>query len=352
MPAVISSFRTIWLSADAATVQILDQTLLPQTSRIVRLKTVEQAARAILTMQVRGAPLIGVTAAYGVVLAIRRDPSDANLRAALELLRNTRPTAVNLQWALEAMRHVLAPLPPAKRLEAALAKADAILKQETFLTEEIGRHGLALLKKLHKAKTTPGPLQILTHCNAGKLGTPGLGTATAPMYLAQEAGLPLHVWVSETRPRIQGALTAWELSQEKIPLTVITDNSAGHLLQRGLVDVVIVGADRVTSRGDVANKIGTYLKALAAQAHAVPFYVAVAGNTIDWTLRDGVKEIPIEERSPSEVTHLAGVSIYPPNIAARNDAFDVTPAPLITGFITERGVVRPAGLKKVFADHP
>lgn len=352
MPAAISSFRTIWLSADATTVQILDQTALPQTSRIARLKTVDQAARAILTMQVRGAPLIGVTAAYGLVLAMRRDPSDANLLVALELLCNTRPTAVNLQWALETMRLVLAPLPPAKRLDAALRKANEILKQETFLTEEIGRHGLALFKKLLKAKTTPGPLQILTHCNAGKLGTPGLGTATAPMYLAQEAGLPIHVWVSETRPRIQGALTAWELSQEKIPLTVIVDNSAGHLIQRGLVDVVIVGADRVTSRGDVANKIGTYLKALAAQAHGIPFYVAVAGNTIDWTLRDGVQETPIEERSSTEVTTLAGVSVYPPNIAARNDAFDVTPAPLVTGFITERGIVRPGGLKKVFANSP
>jgi len=342
------SFRTLWLTRDGA-IHIIDQTLLPHTLREVCLKTPGQAAKAIITMQVRGAPLIGVTAAYGVVLAMRRDPSDGNLAAALDLLVHTRPTAVNLHWALEDMRRLLEPLPPARRLAAATARAAAILREEKRLTEEIGRHGLAILRDLLRRKKNDAPLQIMTHCNAGKLATSGLGTATAPMYLARAARLPIHVWVSETRPRIQGALTAWELGRDKIPHTIIADNSAGHLMQHGLVDIVIVGADRVTSRGDAANKIGTYMKALAAKAHGIPFYVAIPGNTIDWSIRDGVREIPIEQRDAAEVTRLAGKRVMPEGSDARNDAFDVTPASLVTGFITERGVCGPRELKKLFA---
>jgi methylthioribose-1-phosphate isomerase len=348
MAAKSTPFRTIWLNPDRATVGILDQTLLPQKTRLVRLKTVEQAARAIFTMQVRGAPLIGVTAAYGVMLAMRQDASDAHLHKSVHLLAHTRPTAVNLQWALDEMLRVLEPLPSARRVAAATIRAEEIAQQEAGLAEAIGRHGLALLQALYRQKKTAGPLQIMTHCNAGKLATNGLGTATAPMYLAHAAGMPIHVWVSETRPRLQGALTAWELQQSGVPLTVMADNVAGPLLQRGLVDAVIVGADRITARGDVANKVGTYLKALAARTHGVPFYVAVAGNTIDWKLRDGLKEIPIEQRSAREVTHVRGVAIMPQGVAVRNDAFDVTPAELVTGFITERGVCRPAAFKKLF----
>ena len=355
---------TLWLAKDGTTVCILDQTRLPHEAVVRRLTTVAQVAEAIVTMQVRGAPLIGVTAAFGVALALRKDPTDRGLTAAYELLIATRPTAVNLRWALDAMRRLLVPLDPNLRIAAAYAEASRLLADDIATNRAIGEHGLRLIQEASKKRRGAGPVRILTHCNAGRLGTLGWGTATAPMYLAHEARIPIHVWVSETRPRNQGAaLTAWELGQAGIPLTVVVDNAAGHLLQRGLVDLVLVGADRVTSNGDAANKIGTYLKALGAKAHRVPFYVAFPGTTIDWTLREGVREIPIEERSAREVTHVVGASsngrlaevrITPESAGARNDAFDVTPAHLISGLITERGVCRAtaAGLKRLFPEAP
>jgi methylthioribose-1-phosphate isomerase len=352
--------RSLWLAPDGRSVEIIDQTRLPHEVCIVRMGSVEDAARAIATMQVRGAPLIGITAAYGVALAMRHEASNESLTAADAVLRATRPTAVNLGWALDQMRARLQPLAPPERVSAAYARAAELAEEDVATNRAIGEHGLSIMQPLLKTKKPGEPLQILTHCNAGRLATVDLGTATAPMYLAQQIGLSIHVWVSETRPRNQGAaLTAWELGERGVPLTVVTDNAAGHLIQRGLVDLVIVGADRVTAGGDVANKIGTYLKALAANAHHVPFYVAFPGTTIDWTMRDGIAEIPIEQRNVREVTHVIGavahgqraeVCVTPEHTAARNDAFDVTPARLVTGFITERGVCEAsaAGLKQLF----
>lgn len=354
--------RSLWLAPDGWSVEIIDQTKLPHQVHIARLRSVEDATRAIVTMQVRGAPLIGVTAAYGMALALRADASDKALAAADVLLRNTRPTAVNLAWALDQVRARVQPLKPSERVAAAYARAAELVEEDVTTNRAIGEHGLALFRSLLSAKPPGEPLQILTHCNAGRLATVAWGTATAPMYLAHENGLPIHVWVSETRPRNQGAaLTAWELGQRGVPLTVVADNAAGHLIQRGLVDVVIVGADRATARGDVANKIGTYLKALAARAHRVPFYVALPGTTIDWAIQDGITEIPIEQRAAHEVTHVTGaagsgrceeVSLTPPDIPARNDAFDVTPAALVTGLVTERGVCAAStdGLKRLFSE--
>jgi methylthioribose-1-phosphate isomerase len=353
---------TLEASADGRSIRILDQTKLPHDVRFTTLRTSDDAARAIVTMQVRGAPLIGVTAAFGLAFALRKDPSDAALSAAFRALLETRPTAVNLRWALEDVRNRVAPLPPAQRAAAALAQARDMIIEDTSANRRLGEHGLALLKKLAARKKSGDALNVMTHCNAGATATLGWGTATAPVYLAHESGLQVHVWVSETRPRNQGgALTAWELASRGVPMTVVTDNAAGHLMQRGLVDAVIVGADRVTARGDAANKIGTYLKALAAREHSVPFFVAFPGSTIDWTIRDGVAEIPIEQRSPDEVTCVAGatesggrakVRITPPGVAARNDAFDVTPASFITAFITERGVCRAsgAGLRRLYPE--
>jgi len=295
-----------------------------------------------------------------MALAMQTEPSDAMLSAAYARLIKTRPTAVNLRWALDQMRALLEPLPATKRRPAAYRRAAELADEDVATNRAIGEEGLALFRTALKKKKRGEPLQIMTHCNAGRIATVGWGTATAPIYLAQALGLPVHVWVSETRPRNQGAaLTAWELGERGVPLTVISDNAAGHLLQRGLVDLVIVGADRVTARGDVANKIGTYMKALAAQANGVPFYVAFPESTVDWTIQDGVAEIPIEQRNPREVTHASGsmgksgsgeVRITPEGAAARNDAFDVTPARYITGFITERGVCKASasGLKKLF----
>jgi len=346
MSAKLIDFKTI--RCHEGIVEILDQTLLPHSETYCTLRTLEEVAVAIEKMQVRGAPLIGVTAAYGVVLAMRQDASDEALGIALNRLAHTRPTAVNLHWALQSMRTALEGVPAGARVEAAEFRAEAIFRQEVAVTEEIGRHGLALLRSLSGALPVSRELRVMTHCNPGKLGTPGLGTATAPLYLAQQEGLPVHVWVSETRPRWQGALTAWELRRSRVPHTVIADNAAGHLLQRGLVDVVIVGADRITRRGDTANKIGTYLKAVAAKVHGVPFFVATAGNTIDFSLDDGVAEIPIEQRRADEVLHAGNYSPFPLDTQARNDAFDVTPSSWITGFITERGILKPEELESNF----
>jgi methylthioribose-1-phosphate isomerase len=328
-------------------VEVIDQRLLPHRLALCRLDTPEAVATAIREMWVRGAPLIGATAAYGLALAAQRDASDEALLAAAAELSATRPTAVNLAWALHRVLAPLLELPPAARADAAWTAADALAEDDVAVNAAIGRHGLALLQALHAKLARP--LNVLTHCNAGWLATVDWGTATAPIYMAQAAGLPLHVWVDETRPRNQGAsLTAWELGQAGVPHTVVADNAGGHLMQHGQVDLVIVGCDRVTARGDVCNKIGTYLKALAAQDNGVPFYVAMPTSTLDLALADGVAEIPIEERSAREVTHLAGlaadgrvleVQVTPEGSAAANPAFDVTPARLVTGLVTEHGVL-------------
>ncbi len=355
-----ASERSLRLSPDGVSVLILDQTLLPHGVKTVRLRTLEQAAHAIRTMQVRGSNLIGVTAAYGMALALRADASDSGLESAYSVLIETRPTAVNLRWALDLMRDFLRPMPASLRVDAAYAKAAELLEEDVATNRSIGDHGLAIFRKLLAKRPKGEPLRVLTHCNAGRIATLDWGTATAPIYRAQQEGLPIHVWVSETRPRNQGAaLTAWELGGRGVAHTLIADNAAGHLMQHGLVDVVIVGADRVTAAGDVANKIGTYLKALAAREHEIPFYVAFVGGSVDWNLRDGVREIPIEQRSEREVTHITGVNsagkrvevrLTPEGTPARNDGFDVTPAKLITGLITERGVCRAsvAGLARLY----
>jgi len=355
-----ASERSLRLAPDGVSVLILDQTLLPHEVKTVRLRTLEQAAHAIRTMQVRGSNLIGVTAAYGMALALRADASDSGLESAYSVLIETRPTAVNLRWALDLMRDFLRPMPASLRVDAAYAKAAELLEEDVATNRSIGDHGLAIFRKLLAKRPKGEPLRVLTHCNAGRIATLDWGTATAPIYRAQQEGLPIHVWVSETRPRNQGAaLTAWELGGRGVAHTLIADNAAGHLMQHGLVDVVIVGADRVTAAGDVANKIGTYLKALAAREHEIPFYVAFVGGSVDWNLRDGVREIPIEQRSEREVTHITGVNsagkrvevrLTPEGTPARNDGFDVTPAKLITGLITERGVCRAseAGLARLY----
>jgi len=339
--------RTIWPENGGASVAIIDQTLLPHRLETVSLETVEDAARAILNMQVRGAPLIGATAAYGLALALRQDASDRALADAIALLAKQRPTAVNLRWALEEMRRALADLAPEARAAAALAKAAAISDDDVETCRLIGVHGLPLIEAIAKTKPKGEPVNILTHCNAGWLACVDWGTATSPIYHAHETGISVHVWVDETRPRNQGAsLTAFELGSHGVPHTIVVDNAGGHLMQHGKVDLCIVGTDRVAANGDVANKIGTYLKALAAHDTGVPFYVALPYSTIDWSLASG-RDIPIEERSATEVLamtgRLADGSVVTVDIAARgspaaNPAFDVTPSRLVTGFITERGV--------------
>jgi methylthioribose-1-phosphate isomerase len=299
-------------------------------------------------MWVRGAPLIGACAAYGMALAMREEPLDSNLRMAREMLLATRPTAVNLRWALDEMQALLAPLPPGDRAEAAYGRAAGICDEDVAICASIGEHGKALIEAAAEKKGRDAPVEILTHCNAGWLATVDWGTALAPIYKAFDAGIPVHVWVDETRPRNQGAgLTAWELGQHGVPHTVIVDNAGGHLMQHGQVDLCITGTDRTTGTGDVCNKIGTYLKALAAFDNDVPFYVGLPSPSIDWTLEDGVAEIPIEERDPSEVTALRGrdaaggvteITITPEGSGAANYAFDVTPARLVSGLITERGI--------------
>lgn len=339
-------YRTIWPTSDGA-VEIIDQTRLPHVFVTLRLNSMRDAEFAIRSMQVRGAPLIGVTAAYGVALSMKHHASDAALKATCDMLARARPTAVNLRWAIERMRDFLLPLPAERRAEAAWLEAGRIAEQDVEINEAIGRHGLEIISAVHQKKNDT--VNILTHCNAGWLATVDWGTALAPIYAAFEAGISLHVWVDETRPRNQGAsLTAWELAQHGVPHTVIVDNAGGHLMQHGLVDMVIVGTDRVTATGDVCNKIGTYLKALAAFDNGVPFYVAMPTPTLDWSLQDGVREIPIEERGGEEVTHIDGlcddgqvrrVRLTPQGSKAANYGFDVTPARLVTGLITERGLV-------------
>ncbi len=339
--------RSLWPSADGQTVEIIDQTRLPHLFLVQRLQNLRDAERAIRNMHVRGAPLIGVTAAYGLALSLRHHASDAALLASYNVLLKTRPTAVNLRWALDRMQAHLLPLPEEQRAAAAWAEAGRMAEEDVAMNQAIGQHGLPLLQEIYQR--TGQPVQVLTHCNAGWLATVDWGTALAPLYAAQTAGIPLHVWVDETRPRNQGAsLTAWELGQQGIPHTLIVDNAGGHLMQHGMVDLVIVGCDRATARGDVCNKIGTYLKALAAHDNQVPFYVALPTSTIDWSLQDGVAEIPIEQRPAHEVTHMIGqnelgecsaVRITPEGCQAANYGFDVTPARLVTGLITEKGLV-------------
>ncbi len=345
-------YRSIWVEAGA--VRVIDQRRLPHDFVAVTLDSAETAARAIREMWVRGAPLIGATAAWGLTLALRADPHGLDRAAAM--LAATRPTAVNLRWALERMAAALEPLPAGDRAEAAAARAQAICDEDVAINAAIGDHGLTLIRQVAEARG--GPVRVLTHCNAGWLATVDWGTATAPLYKAQEAGIPLHVWVDETRPRNQGAaLTAWELAGAGIPHALVVDNAGGHLMQRGEVDIVITGTDRVTATGDVANKIGTYLKALAAADCGVPFHVALPSPTIDWTLKDGLA-IPIEERDQEEVTHVTGlgpagvttVRISPAATPAANPAFDVTPARLVTGFITERGLCAAGGLAGLFPE--
>jgi methylthioribose-1-phosphate isomerase len=342
-------FRTIWLEGDGATVGAIDQRRLPHEFVIARLKTCEDAADAIRSMLVRGAPLIGATAAYGMALAMREDASDAGLDRAYARLIATRPTAINLKWALDEMRTMLRPLAPSARSDAAYARADAIAEDDIVINQGIARHGLPLIEKIAAGKKPGEPVNVLTHCNAGWLATVDWGTATAPIYLAHERGIPIHIWVDETRPRNQGAsLTAWELGHHGVKHTVIPDNTGGHLMQHGMVDLAIVGTDRVAANGDVCNKIGTYLKALAAKDNGVPFYVALPSPTIDFTVDDGVSRIPIEQRAAEEVTTMTGrtadgrietVRIVPEGSPVANYGFDVTPARLVSGLITERGVL-------------
>jgi methylthioribose-1-phosphate isomerase len=347
------NLRTIWLDSDKKTVKIIDQRQLPHELRIVDLQTVDDVIMAIKDMYVRGAPLIGVTGAYGVYLAALNAPDpqvkDAYLMTACERLKSTRPTAVNLAWAVDTvLAAVLKEKPPDRRIRAAKDQAARITEQEVEHCKNIGNHGLPLIEAISRQKKGQ-PVNILTHCNAGWLACIEYGTATAPIYTAFDRGIDLHVWVDETRPLNQGnRLTAWELGKHGVRHTIITDNAGGHIMQQGKVDMVIVGSDRTTTTGDVANKIGTYLKALAAKDNNIPFYVALPSSTFDWNLRDGIKEIPIEERDPDEIRYIEGrldakaarVLICPEKSAVANYAFDVTPAKYVTGFITERGICR------------
>jgi len=352
-------WRTIWRNPDD-TIGVIDQRLLPHQFQTLTLHTMEECTEAIRNMTVRGAPLIGATAAYGICFALHDNPGDDALAAAYKTLHQTRPTAINLRWALDQMQAAVSQLPPGKRLERAWQRATELCDEDVAVNEAIGRHGLVLFREILAKKPAGSRLNILTHCNAGWLACVDWGTALSPIFMAHDAGLPIHVWVDETRPRNQGAsLTAWELKQHGVPHTVVVDNAGGHLMQHGLVDLCIVGTDRTTALGDVCNKIGTYLKALAARDNGVPFYVALPSSTIDWTLHDGLAEIPIEERSTAEVTHLRGktadgtlaeIQVTPDGSPACNYGFDVTPARLVTALITEKGVcpASESGLKKLF----
>ena len=353
-------YRSIWLAEDGWSVELIDQTGLPHQLRIQRLETLAQAATAIRDMWVRGAPLIGITAAYGLCLALRKDSSDMGIASACDTLLATRPTAINLRWALSKLEAQLTPLPESQRVIAAYRHVATLCDNDVKTNSSIGDHGQVLIENIQKKKGN-NPVNILTHCNAGWLATVDWGTALAPIYKAHDTGIPVHVWVDETRPRNQGAnLTAWELSQHGVPHHVIVDNAGGHLMQQGQVDLCIVGTDRATADGDICNKIGTYLKALAAQDNHLPFYVALPGSTIDWTIENGLREIPIEQRSSTEVTHIQGkdrrgklheIQLTPDRSPAANPAFDVTPARLITGLITERGITE-ANQEALYALYP
>jgi methylthioribose-1-phosphate isomerase len=343
------AMRTIWLEPDGWSVGVIDQTALPHRLSIVKLTSLDEVAHAIRAMVIRGAPLIGATAAYGIALALHADASDEALEQAYATLLATRPTAINLKWALDEMTATVRNRPRAERTAAAYKRAAEISEEDIAINTTLGRHGLPLIEAVAARKKPGEKVNVLTHCNAGWLAAVDVGTATAPIYLAHDKGIPIHVFADETRPRNQGAsLTAWELGKHGVPHTVIADNTGGHLMQHGMVDLVIVGTDRVTANGDVCNKIGTYLKALAARDNKVPFYVALPSPTIDFTVSDGVAEIPIEERSADEVTTMTGrtsdgriesVRIVPDGSAVANYGFDVTPARLVTGLITERGVL-------------
>jgi methylthioribose-1-phosphate isomerase len=355
------AMRSIWLEPDGWSVGVIDQTSLPHRFSTTKLTSLDEAAHAIRAMLIRGAPLIGATAAYGICLALRHDASDEALDRAYATLIATRPTAINLKWALDEMMAAVRNRPRAERTAAAYRRAAEICDEDVAINTAIGRHGLPLIETIAARKKTGERVNVLTHCNAGWLAAVDVGTATAPIYLAHDNGVPIHVFADETRPRNQGAsLTAWELGRHGVPHTVIADNTGGHLMQHGMVDLVIVGTDRVTRNGDVCNKIGTYLKALAARDNNVPFYVALPSPTIDFTVADGVAEIPIEERSADEVTTMTGktadgriesVRIVPDGSAVANYGFDVTPARLVTGLITERGVIE-ASRKALAAAFP
>lgn len=354
-------YRSLWWNAEQAVLEIIDQRSLPYEFVTQPVATMQDFADAIVEMRVRGAPLIGATAAYGMALAMAQDPSDANMDKAWEDLNATRPTAINLRWALNRCREALRPLAPNARAAAALELAHHIADEDVEINRRIGENGLALIREIAAKKPAGEPVHLLTHCNAGWIATVDWGTATSPMYHAHDAGIDLHVWVDETRPRNQGALTSWELGSHGVPHTYVTDNAGGHLMQHGLVDMVITGTDRTSRSGDVCNKIGTYLKALAAHDNGVPFYVALPSPTIDWTVSDGVASIPIEERDARETTHIQGttedgtlgvVQVTPDGTPGGNPAFDVTPNRLVTGLITERGVcdASPQGLAGLFPE--
>ena len=347
------AFRSIWSDDAKRVVHIIDQTRLPFAFKTLALKSLNEVANAIRSMQVRGAPLIGVAAVFGVATVMQESVSDATLEESVELLNATRPTAVNLAWALDAVKEHLARQPHRRRADAAWSFARKLAEEDVATNEAIGNHGLRLIQALHE--TLRRPINILTHCNAGWLATVDWGTALACIYKAHDTGVPVHVWVDETRPRNQGLLTAWELRAHGVPHTYIVDNAGGHLMQHGKVDMVLVGADRVSRNGDAANKIGTYLKALAAHDNDIPFYAALPMSTIDPALTDALKEIEIEERTDLEVRTVIGlqadaalkaapVLILDNATAVANPAFDVTPARLVTGIITERGVFAPAQL--------
>src|SRR5271155_1954767 len=345
------AMRSIWVEPDGWSVGVVDQTVLPHRFATARLTTLDEAAHAISAMVIRGAPLIGATAAYGICLALRADASDEALERAYATLLATRPTAINLKWALDEMMATVRNRPRAERSAAAYRRAAEIGEEDVVINTAIGRSGLPLIEAVAERKKPGERVNVLTHCNAGWLAAVDVGTATAPIYAAHDKGIPVHVFADETRPRNQGAsLTAWELGQHGVPHTLIADNTGGHLMQHGLVDIVIVGTDRVAANGDVCNKIGTYLKALAARDNGVPFYVALPSPTIDFSIDDGVRQIPIEQRGTEEVATMTGrtadgrietVSVVADGSAVANYAFDVTPARLVSGLITERGVLPP-----------
>jgi len=356
-------YRSIWVNADGWSIDVIDQTRLPHEFSILNLQNLAQASAAIRDMVVRGAPLIGATAAYGFYLALRENASDDALERARQELLQTRPTAVNLRWALERSYALVASLPLEQRAETALTEANRIAELDVETNRLIGSHGLELIRQIAAQRKSGAAVNILTHCNAGWLATVDWGTATAPIYMAFNAGIPLHVWVDETRPRNQGAsLTAWELGHHGVPHSLVVDNAGGHLMQHGMVDLCLVGSDRTTRCGDVCNKIGTYLKALAAADNDIPFYVCLPSSTIDWRISDGLREVPIEQRDGNEVSQITGrlqsggigsVTITPRGTPVVNHAFDVTPAKFVSGLVTEVGVIKAdeASLRQAFPEH-